>query len=749
MDSEEPNDVSTSQQISLEVTLDKLLNDDFDNFEILNLLNKYSINVDEEESLSRKKYHLQRVLIEQILKEKPQNCDKLTRLLEETKRHINFRKKSVFFCCLSGCLFSAERHRSYLQHLKTFHHNHNKLVCNFKKKCKRQFQTLDALLAHVRECHSLEPRITAGSAERHFQVQEHLACKCDMVVCSGRKFKSVDLLMRHINVDHGNDQRSCIFNECSKKFPAGSTSRHHFRAKHKILNLMKLKPKHLVEKYQEAENVPESTTHNSPVLTDEEIYDVGELDALDNDEAAGTQNEGAQEETFDNKKFFMMNHCDFLNRLTNFKFIPAKTVTEIAKENLQNCLKSKAVRIKKLRTSLASIPNISEDQIEKVISESIEDDEYLEAQQELSSEYKRNKAIKEHFKYCAPVGIVLNKEEVKNGAKPDHVHYIPIKESFKHLVEDKSFIEVLEQERDKTQKKNPEILRDLTDGSAFRENSFFKQNPGAFAAHFYSDAVEVSNPLGWAKGRHKIVQIFYTIAQVPRCQRSQIDRIQLCCVFREKLVGKYGMKTVLSKLVDDLKDLEQGITIHFPVEREVKMGVLAYSADNLEAHCLAGFSSCFSSYDICRWCHCQHSDLLDNIHDFDGNEMKKYWSVSEYDQFCDEIEAEQYDGSSDPEPVTEENLFRSSDAEEFISDDDENADQEEHEEECNDDEMDEAAGQERDEEAGEEMDEEADGNHENPSRVRIRHGLIWRCPLNQLKSFHAVLGFPRTVCTTG
>ena len=138
----EPNDVSTSQQISLEVTLDKLLNDDFDNFEILYLLNKYSINVDEEESLSRKKYHLQRVLIEQILKEKPQNCDKLTRLLEETKRHINFRKKSVFFCCLSGCLFSAERHRSYLQHLKTFHHNHNKLVCNFKKSARGNFKLL-------------------------------------------------------------------------------------------------------------------------------------------------------------------------------------------------------------------------------------------------------------------------------------------------------------------------------------------------------------------------------------------------------------------------------------------------------------------------------------------------------------------------------------------------------------------------------------------------------------------------------
>ena len=56
-----------------------------------------------------------------------------------------------------------------------------------------------------------------------------------------------------------------------------------------------------------------------------------------------------------------------------------------------------------------------------------------------------------------------------------------------------------------------DVLRDFSDGSAFQENPYFKKNPGAFAAHFYSDAMEIYNPLGWAKVRHKIVHVFYTI----------------------------------------------------------------------------------------------------------------------------------------------------------------------------------------------------------------------------------------------
>lgn len=221
--------------------------------------------------------------------------------------------------------------------------------------------------------------------------------------------------------------------------------------------------------------------------------------------------------------------------------------------------------------------------IEDIVAKTIVTDEYLEAQIEFSSAYKRTKFVAENFKYINPVGLVLNRDEVKMGAKPDYVHYIPVIESFKHLVEDESFILVLNQEREKS-RKDSDVLRDFTDGVAFQENVFFKNNPGAFAAHFYSDAVEVSNPLGWAKGRHKIVQVFYTISQIPRSQRSQIDRMQLCMVFKDSHVKKYGYKAIYKKLVDDLKVLEVGIKVKAPVEKDVQMGLLVYSADNLEAH---------------------------------------------------------------------------------------------------------------------------------------------------------------------
>ena len=43
--------------------------------------------------------------------------------------------------------------------------------------------------------------------------------------------------------------------------------------------------------------------------------------------------------------------------------------------------------------------------------------------------------------------------------------------------------------------------------------------------------------------------------------------------------------------MQDLKDLEIGITVDNPTERLVQMGLLAYSADNLEAHALGNIKS--------------------------------------------------------------------------------------------------------------------------------------------------------------
>ena len=124
----------------------------------------------------------------------------------------------------------------------------------------------------------------------------------------------------------------------------------------------------------------------------------------------------------------------------------------------------------------------------------------------------------------------------------------------------------------------------------------------------YSDAVELVNPIGSGRGKHKIVQIFWTLANIPRHQRSQIDRIQLALVIKEKVLRKYGEKIIYKRLVSDLKTLEEGIQVTKPFPKVMKCGLLVHSADNLEAVQVGGFSSCFSSRDVCRWCHIQHQD---------------------------------------------------------------------------------------------------------------------------------------------
>ena len=98
----------------------------------------------------------------------------------------------------------------------------------------------------------------------------------------------------------------------------------------------------------------------------------------------------------------------------------------------------------------------------------------------------------------------------------------------------------------------------------------------------YSDGVELVNPLGAGRGKHKVIQIFLTFGEIPKYQRSKIDRIQLIAVLKEKLVKRFGFQKIYRRIVEDLKHLEKGISVSYPVERVIKCGVLLHPADNLE-----------------------------------------------------------------------------------------------------------------------------------------------------------------------
>ena len=69
-------------------------------------------------------------------------------------------------------------------------------------------------------------------------------------------------------------------------------------------------------------------------------------------------------------------------------------------------------------------------------------------------------------------------------------------------------------------------------GSVYETNVFFKKNRDAFGIILYSDAVEIKNPLGASSGSYKVVQIFWTLSDIPKTHRTKIDNLQLAMVFR-------------------------------------------------------------------------------------------------------------------------------------------------------------------------------------------------------------------------
>ena len=116
-----------------------------------------------------------------------------------------------------------------------------------------------------------------------------------------------------------------------------------------------------------------------------------------------------------------------------------------------------------------------------------------------------------------------------------------------------------------------------------------------------------------------------------------------------------------------------------------------------------------------------HKELLDNIHDYDGDEVKKYWTIAEYDAVLDTLERDVIEDEEDEDALlTEENVFLDVETDDAPEENMENNFENEEEEDDDDDDADDAAA----------------------GLANRAYGLRKRCPLNQLQAFHAVISFP-------
>ena len=564
--------------------LKSLLKNQVDRVNLLSNLRKFKVNFDEESDYVILKNKLKLKILENVSLSVCDETEKdeYDRMKKETEDLLQFHNEKLsrvkYNCTLAGCLYESNTHREYIRHLQRVHPQESNLRCQFKLNCKSAFSTLELLKEHIIHAHQTKQ---SNVVQPSSALLLDIPCRCSISRCGGAQFSSLKVLMLHLQNYHAKtgEMVACIYENCSSKYDNAGSLRNHFQKKHLKLRLCNLSSSNKV--------LHDQTTTSQTIGDDVSPIEDDEMQIIPEDqeelelaqEDLGDSQESDEEEDID--EIFMMAYCDFLNRLLNFQFIPQSSIQLISEEFLKNYLKSNVAKATVLRNSLLkNIPGISETDIEKVLSDVADSDAFLSAQKSLDSGYKRLQYLKNNFTYVEPVEIIFNPNEVKKGKEPKAVmHYVPVIQTVKNLVQDSTFLEVAE---NKFVDNSKSVLRDVKDGLIYKNNQFFIENPEALTLLLYSDGVELVNPLGAGRGKHKVIQIFLTFGEIPKFQRSKIDRIQLVAVVKERVVKQFGFQKVYHQLVEDLKELERGITVLHPVQRVVKCGLLLHPADNLE-----------------------------------------------------------------------------------------------------------------------------------------------------------------------
>jgi hypothetical protein len=257
----------------------------------------------------------------------------------------------------------------------------------------------------------------------------------------------------------------------------------------------------------------------------------------------------------------------------------------------------------------------------RLLLQEMEENPFVELQKEFSSYYKIDKFVRTEpaFKFQE---ITEHKVQVapSDGSEEDMSFkfvYVSVADTLASIVAEPEFKPEMQSQDG--------LLRDVKDGLVYKNNEFFQKNPDAYSLMFYSDALELNNPLGARKGVNKIVNIYWTFAEIPKYLRSRTENWFLALSVKEHDL-KLDRNAVYKPLIEDLLRLEKGIP--FGEGKTLKAGLLCHIGDNLESHTVGGFSACFSSKDVCRLCHLQYKDLQT----ITGVPKAPAWTQEEYDE---------------------------------------------------------------------------------------------------------------------
>ncbi|XP_034238378.1 uncharacterized protein LOC117643547 [Thrips palmi] len=453
---------------------------------------------------------------------------------------------------------------TFYKHLVQFHrHVAVNLPCGVPG-CDRVFSSESALRTHIRCFHAisvakpLDDSSVPPNADGKFI--------CTVPHCQ-KQVDSTAELMSHIKLHlSAGFKVKCPFPKCTKKYSVLSSFTGHVTRTHKNQKTL----------------VPSCVPSSLPQEENDFLY---EDSHVDNEDLYLTTHEA----NFKNdKQLWLDSFAQFYMRLEYEHLIPQETVQNICEEmKMVHDVNLDFISMR-LKSRLSS-EGLAAEKVDEILKDCLPS----QSSKPLSTSYLRRQYYINNFLYVAPVPVKLPPPKKYPHLKR-YFYYVPLKETLQACFKSKSMKINLEHEPS-----YDDVIRDFTDGTLFKENEFFKDNPKALRLILFQDAFEVVCAIGYAKKKYKILGIYVAIGNLPDYLRSRVKSFQLVALCKDR---ELDHTAVFGKIVKDLKDLETN-GINVPGVGIVKAGLAFIAGDNLGSHAVGGFYQNFSkSRFFCRFC---------------------------------------------------------------------------------------------------------------------------------------------------
>jgi hypothetical protein len=180
------------------------------------------------------------------------------------------------------------------------------------------------------------------------------------------------------------------------------------------------------------------------------------------------------------------------------------------------------------------------------------------------------------------------------------------------------------------------IMRDICDGNYCKSHALFGQDHTALQVIAYYDDVEVVNPLGSKRKKHKVGCFYYVLANLLPARRSVIEAVQLIAVAKTKDIRSYGVGFLLQPFLDEINVLSTGHTfIIHGEEQRLSGSVVAFCGDTPASNFLGGFKEGVGgALRMCRRCMASNVDIQNKF----SEHKLSMRDEDTHEQHCQQIE---------------------------------------------------------------------------------------------------------------